>query len=101
MTDPALVAFVAESNRIEGIRRPPTDTEVEALARFVNLDWVLEGDLGFLVDVFQPGAVLRDRVGLNVYVGTHRPPPGGQEIVDALDGVLSRARTVTHPYVTH
>jgi hypothetical protein len=93
--------FVTESNAIEGIRRPPTEAEVTALDSFVQLCHVTCGDLVALVAVFQPGALLRDRPGLDVRVGTHVAPPGGNLIPVRLDEVLAAARNGTHPYRTH
>lgn len=101
ITRTGLAGFVEESNRIEGIHRDPTWGEVDALARVVNLPTLTAGDITALVEVFQPGAVLRDKPGLNVYVGNHRPPPGGPGIPAALDEIIGMAHTATHPYVTH
>lgn len=82
------ISFVVESNRIEGINRPATDEEVDALISFVNAPAIEIGDLCALVSCFQPGAVLRDRVGLNVRVGSHIPPFGGPHIREALKTML-------------
>lgn len=80
--------FVRESNRIEGIRREPTAEEVAATIRFVNKPVVTVADLCDLVSVYAPGHRIRDRKGLNVRVGGHIAPPGGSNIVAALDAVL-------------
>lgn len=92
--------FILESNRIEGIHREPTDTEVDALDCFLTAGTITRGDLISLTMVFQPDARLRDRHGLNVMVGSHRPPLGGPRIATALDDVLARA-TREHPYPVH
>lgn len=81
-------AFLEESNRIEGIRRPVSSNELNAFTRFMSLSIVRVSDLAELVRVFQPGAVLRDRWGLNVRVGNHVPPPGGPEIYSELAALL-------------
>lgn len=52
--------FVKESNRIEGIRREPTQAEMDEHDRFLMLDEVTLTDLVQFVSVCQPGAVLRD-----------------------------------------
>lgn len=93
--------FVTESNRIEGIHRPPTPDEVDALTAFLGVRVVLPEDITTLAAVFQPGAILRDCVGLDVRVGTHRPPPGGPEILGLLNGVLGQAIWGVHPYTVH
>ena len=43
---------------------------------FLELDAIAVVDLERFVQVCQPGARLRDRAGMDVYVGNHRPPPG-------------------------
>lgn len=93
--------FIAESNRIEGIHREPTDAEIDALDRFLATDTVTRSNLISLTTVFQPDARLRDRPGLNVIVGTHRPSPGGPHIASALDDILGRVFRDEHPYPVH
>lgn len=74
------IEFITESNRIEGIRRPPGEAEISEFHRFYALEKVTVADLEHFVSVYQPGAVLRYRVGCNVRVGGHYPPPGGPQI---------------------
>lgn len=90
MGDAWIARFVEESNRIEGLFdvRPQ---EVEATKVFVALDDVRQSDLEAFVSACQPGAVIRDRVGLNVRVGSHIPPSGGRQIVESLHTLLERA----------
>jgi len=95
-----LTAFLAESNRIEGIVRPVTEEEIDAAEGFLALDSPEVSDLVRAVGVFQPGARLRDRVGLDVRVGAHRPPPGSPKIRTELASLLRFAATY-HPYATH
>ena len=83
-----LEAFVAESNHIEGILRPPTNEEVAALEEFLARPGIKTPDLQQLVSVFQPDAVLRDRDGLDVRVGDHIAPSGGPRIPEMLDRLL-------------
>ncbi len=90
MTTQYLVDFVRESNAIEGIHRDPTEDEIAATETFLRLPVLTIADLVKLVAVYQPGAVLRDRVGLNVRVGRHFPPPGGPEIGTQLMLLLNR-----------
>ena len=80
--------FVTESNRIEGIIREPTEAEVDATAAFIVKSQITIPDLVALVAIYQPNARLRDKVGLNVRVGSHIAPPGGAGIVPALQAIL-------------
>ncbi len=84
--------FLIESNRIEGITEPPLLDQLDAASDFLDLTVVTVSDLERLVAVFQPGAVLRDRRGLDVQVGNHCPPRGGFAIRMAVERVLSRAK---------
>lgn len=86
----ALNMFVLESNMIEGI--PKTRRrDSEAHIRLLWLPSIATHDLKNFVASVQPKAVLRDRVGLDVYVGDHVPPGGGPEIELALQNILDTA----------
>jgi hypothetical protein len=85
---PQLRDFIAESNRIEGIRREPTKAEVAAHIAFLNLDRVTVDDLGHFVAVVA-GATLRERVGMDVRVGAHIPLRGGPVIREQLAMLLA------------
>lgn len=90
--------FVRESNRIEGIHRDPTQMEVDATDLFINITWdVRISDLVNLVNVYEPGAALRDQIGLDVRVGDHIPPRGGIEIPAMLRAVLE----IKDPWTQH
>jgi hypothetical protein len=82
---------VAESNRIEGILREPTTAELTEFERFLHLERVTVGELQRFVAVYQPGARLRDRPGLDVRVGRHTPPPGSIAVPHMLDAILQDA----------
>lgn len=87
----ALIDFVAESNRIEGINGV-REGEVEAHLKFINTATPTIDDLVALVAVLQPNAELRDRVNVSgVRVGNHIAPPSGPEIRANLESVLSIA----------
>jgi len=77
--------FVTESNRIEGILRPPTEREVVALEGFLDLEDISVLDIANLVAVFEPGAQLRTRPGMDVRIGGHLPMEGGPKVLEALD----------------
>ena len=62
---------------------------MDAHLAFLALPKVSIQGLQELVSALEPGAVLRDRPGLNVRVGSHFPPPGGPEIRAALERLLA------------
>lgn len=101
MSDPRLIAFVRESNRIEGITRAPRAAEIEAHERLLDLPEIQVRDLEAFVSACQPGAVLRRLEGMNVLVGNHRPPPGGPGIVKELEWILDAACVRKDPYLIH
>jgi len=93
--------LVRESNRIEGIRRT-THREVDATRQFLDLPTITVPDVCRLVAAFQVSGVIRDRPGLNVYIGRHRPPPGGLDIVRSLEILLDQIRQdQLTPYQAH
>jgi hypothetical protein len=47
------------------------------------------------------GGELRDKVGMDVRVGAHIPPPGGAEIQPRVEKLLSRADAGIDPYPVH
>jgi len=95
---------IRESNRIEGIYRDPTAAEIAEHHRFLCLYRVTVADLQTFVSVYQPDAVLRDKVGLDVRVGNHIPPRGGPHVVAQLNEILIAAhdmRSTNTPFKTH
>ena len=90
--------FVRESNRIEGIERDPTADEIDAHKWFLARDKITVRDLGTLVSVIQPDAVIRRTIGLDVRVGNHIAPRGGPEIEQRLEAILA---VIDSPYKTH
>ena len=103
-----LADFVRESNRIEGILRTPYNAEIEAHKRFLQAPAVTVAGLVELVSVIQPGAVLRDRLGLNVRIGSHYPMPGSPRVREELEALLSArlspwsrhcAYEILHPFM--
>lgn len=87
----SLYDFLKESNRIEGITRPPTAQECEAALRFLELRTITVADVERLVEAFAPGHRLRDLPHLNVRVGHHVAPAGGPGIPLALQALLDEA----------
>lgn len=78
-----LEEFIRESNMIEGIY-DVTPIHVQAHEVLLSEDVLTVQALQTFVSLVQPGAVLRDKVGLNVRVGPHIPPPGGPKILEEL-----------------
>jgi hypothetical protein len=96
-----LADFVRESNRIEGIHRDPTPTELHAHERLLGLDSVTVGELEDFVHRVA-GAELRRVPGMDVRVGRHVPPLGGPHIEARLDNILAAVRYhELGPYEAH
>lgn len=76
----SLELFVKESNWIEGIKREPLPQELQAHERFLASDGIYPELFVEFVKVVQPGAVLRNKPGLDVRVGDHTPPRGNANI---------------------
>ncbi len=80
--------FLRESNEIEAIYSYPSDDQIASVEMFLNWDLLTVGIMSGLATQFQPGVLLRDRMGLDVMVGGHLPPPGGPEVRDQLEKLL-------------
>lgn len=93
--------FVRESNRIEGIRRPPKRAEIVVSQDFLALSDHNALSLAWFVAVCQPGARIRDTPGMNVYVGDHVPPPGGPGIRRQLEEICEAANFGRDPHLLH
>lgn len=93
-------AFVAESNRIEGIHRV-TEGERRAHATFWALPVVKVADVeAFVADV--AARPLRRSPAMNVRVGAHLPPQGGPMIELELRNILdAMSKGVFTPYEIH
>jgi Fic/DOC family len=76
-----IVEQVAESLRIEGIIRPPTEDEITEYRRFIHLESLSISELEAFLKVFRPGARLRIYPSRdNICVGSHVPPKSGEHI---------------------
>lgn len=93
--------FVRESNRIEGIHRPPTPGEIVVTTEFLDLERVEIADVVRLVNIYQPDAELRSRVGLNVRVGNYIAPLGGPQVEFDLGVILGRHNAGDDPWSVH
>lgn len=99
-----LKSFVAESNRIEGITRPPTAIEVrahEALLGVMPRDLTSYHVCRFVEEITEGEAALRDRDGMNVTVGDHTPPIGGPEIREGLNHLVAKIVARADPWESH
>lgn len=96
-----LEKFVKESNRIEGILRPPTESEVDAHSYILGRNTVEVDHLKDFVSIVAPRNVLRDLVGLDVVIGNHLPPVGGPKITPMLLTILMLVNNGGDPYKTH
>lgn len=93
--------FVRESNRIEGINRDPTETEIEAHKTFLAREFICVADLEAFVSKVQPGAELRQREGMNVQVGGHVAPLGGNNIFHDLVQILDGSESPWHQHMAY
>jgi len=92
-----IVEQVAESLRIEGIVRPPTEDEVTEHRRFTQLETLSISELEAFLKVFRPGARLRLYPGQDrICVGSHVPPKSGEHIAAQLNALLAdiNAKTI-------
>jgi len=97
-----LESFVRESLAIEGITRDPTPAELAVTEQFLQLRRLLLPAVVNLVNVYAPGARLRNVVGMNVMVGRHVPPRGGPHIWKQLEDLLDDIALEKHtPYSAH
>jgi Fic/DOC family protein len=84
-----IVEQVAESLRIEGIVRPPTEDELTEHRRFTHLETLSISELEAFLKVFRPGARLRLYPGQDdIRVGSHVPPKSGEHIAAQLNALL-------------
>ena len=90
-TDDRLVAFIRESNRIEGLSHDPAGAEIDAHRYVLTRDCVTAEDLTQFLAEVEPRALLRTAAGLDVRVGRHRPPRGGLSIGSELRAILDDA----------
>ncbi|CAK0780316.1 hypothetical protein CCP3SC15_730005 [Gammaproteobacteria bacterium] len=100
-SDELLHIFVDESNYIERIYETSKE-ELEAHRRLLSTDTLTIRDVEQFVRA-TAGAPLRDRDGMNVFVGEHHPLPGGVVIKLLLEELLAdmQAEEPLDPYVAH
>ena len=96
-----LSTFIRESNRIEGITRPPLPREIKAHEELLALETLDIDAIKAFVAKIAPGKHLREHEGMDVRVGNHFPPQGGPFIPINLMLILSDASKGKHPYAIH
>ena len=100
MEERKLINFIRQSNEIENIFREPTIAEIAASKAFLNIKNIGIIDLCAIVTVYQPGAILRDKMGLDVRVGEHSPMKGDPLIRTFLQSILDEMKNYS-PFQTH
>lgn len=96
----SLITFLAESNKIEGIFhvRP---SEIDTAEKFLHLPSISIANVTNYVTV-TAGAILRDKEGLDVRIGTYFPPRGGPELIDRYEKLIGWInRRQIAPYDAH
>lgn len=88
MNSKQLTEFVEESNRIEGITTT-LNLEIEAHEKFLALREIKLVDLEDFVRTVAK-AEIRNKPGMNVVVGSHRPISGGPGVVGELAALLKK-----------
>jgi len=101
LSDKRLLAFVKESNAIEGINRTPSRVEINATRYFLESAEIKIENLEKFVSAIAPFARLRLEDGMDVRIGNHIPPAGGPSIGYALDELLVKANGGSNPYKIH
>jgi len=93
-------SFIKESNKIEGIDGDPTESQIAEHERFINVKVITIDEIIKFVNVYEPNAVIRDKSNLNVMVGNHKPPEGGQNIIYSLQNLLDQINDLS-PFDFH
>ena len=97
-----LQKFIEESNKIEGIERAPTVDELSITKEFWAKININVNDVVALVKVYEPKAVLRNKLGLDVRVGDYLPPKGSPQIFSDLSALVSSVNDdKLSPYLLH
>jgi len=96
-----LLVFLKESNLIESIP-DVKPLEIEAARVLLEKDVIMIQDVQEYVFTTAGGkALLRDKMGMDVYVGNHEPPPGGPIIRPTLTNILVEMDNGTNFYQSH
>lgn len=101
MSDPTLLLFLRESLKIEGIDRAPSKDEIGATDAFLMTKALTARSMETLVEIYQPGARLREKPGMNVRIGIYYPPVGSPEIRLALERLLQEIQAGLNIWEVH
>ncbi len=90
--DRKIERFVKESWKIEGLYPGTKDLGcIKGLhMRFLHLKEISVRDVVTFVRSIEPHAELRDKPGMNVFVGNYAPPLGGPRIAERLAQIIKR-----------
>lgn len=94
--------FLIESNRIEGIPAH-ADIHIKAAGDFLETDeFTVDALCSYVHEITNGRELLREKPGMNVRVGDHRPIPGGPLVANILRRIMSKAaKNLAHPYLIH
>ncbi len=96
-----LLDFIAESNAIEGVHDDPVKHRA-MYEKFIARNEVTVGHLEKAALHFTPQGLLRDKAGMNVRVGNHIAPPGGQAGRERRQRLLHAANMkASDPFAVH
>lgn len=94
--------FLEESLRIEGIKRAPNPFEMDATEEFLNRKKITVKNVSDLALTYDPKAKLRNKEGMNIIVGKHRPPSGSPVLAKNLEAILDMiSKNAFTPYECH
>jgi len=96
-----MLLFAEESNRIEGIHDPLSMSIMAArLAEIIDKPVLTLNDVTGFAKMC--GGKLRDKAGMDVRVGLHKPIPGGSEVKEKLEHMIAFTdETGADPYQYH
>lgn len=95
-----LLDFMTESLKMDRVLRSPLIPEMQATESFINLVKPKSADILDLALSFDRRVEFRDRRGMHANIGTYRCPAGGQNVIKALDKLLTESGKAG-PFETH
>jgi hypothetical protein len=98
----SLYDFVKQSNAIEGISHEPLNAEIDAHRQFLAEPPSVSSLSALALSLTGGRGRLRVVPGMDVRVGSHLPPPGGDHIVAQLRGILEDVvNSRSDPWTVH
>lgn len=96
----SLESFAKESNKIEGIiSQEANHLMIARLKDLLGEDFLTPDAIIFFAGVI--GGKLRDRIGMDVRVGSHTPPAGGKAMYAELGMIINDANDRANPHSIH